>query len=471
MDKVVAVFVAVLAFAVLFVAVTADREMAALFEAFRSQSQLLQAAWTAIVFVPFALLVCAVWLVFMLMRQRRSGEALELRLNGVRKRVKDMIKSQADAEAEVRHLARTDPEDAMSAIQQRLTEAERVVEVQRSRNEATDLESRVDYLRAQQHALKERLAPLLERRRTIEQIFMELDGRQNDLDRTLNEIASGDDAVAIDMSLKKMMEFVARSHGRCDDFDRTAKIMAALKQDYVELAQRISPFAAAEGGVASKLRELHEKREQLAADLDSLLQTPEGTLAARAQKFADDRKMLGQRLAEIEESFLRLSTLGKEIADLFVGFGRALDILAIETRGEGEAAVDARVNELTRFILATQAHLDDIDRRLLTFGQLRTKLGDLQTRLAPLDAEDSGIIGLIEEVREVRDMLTAKIRRLEESEDGSLADRVKKFGETRPELEERVSTLTDQFIKLATIREDIAGLFDKLSAAVSASAG
>jgi hypothetical protein len=31
------------------------------------------------------------------------------------------------------------------------------------------------------------------------------------------------------------------------------------------------------------------------------------------------------------------------------------------------------------------------------------------------------------------------------------------------ELEERVTTVTEQFSKLATIRSDIAGLFDKLS--------
>ena len=37
-------------------------------------------------------------------------------------------------------------------------------------------------------------------------------------------------------------------------------------------------------------------------------------------------------------------------------------------------------------------------------------------------------------------------------------------------MEERVALLNDQFLKLAAIREDIAGLFQKLSSAVSASA-
>jgi hypothetical protein len=40
---------------------------------------------------------------------------------------------------------------------------------------------------------------------------------------------------------------------------------------------------------------------------------------------------------------------------------------------------------------------------------------------------------------------------------------VKNFVKTKQELEKRVSGVTDNFSKLATIRKDIAGLFDKLS--------
>ena len=76
---------------------------------------------------------------------------------------------------------------------------------------------------------------------------------------------------------------------------------------------------------------------------------------------------------------------------------------------------------------------------------------------------------LVDELRDSRDRLFAKIRQIEEDDDGNLAERVKKFSDTKRELEERVSTLTEQFSKLATIRKDIAGLFDKLSGAVNAS--
>ena len=62
-----------------------------------------------------------------------------------------------------------------------------------------------------------------------------------------------------------------------------------------------------------------------------------------------------------------------------------------------------------------------------------------------------------------------RIRRIEEGADGCLAVRVQKFAETKRELEQRVSSLGEHFVKLATIRKDIAGLFEKLSGAVNAS--
>jgi uncharacterized coiled-coil DUF342 family protein len=470
MGKVVGIFIALLVLAVGFVLLTEGRETAVLFDAFRSQSFLLQAAWIVIVVVPLALLFCAVWLSYMLMQQSRAAQALGLRLDGVRDGVKELVKTQVDAEAAVHHLARTDPEDAMGAMQQRLTEAERFAQIQQGRNEASDLQSRVDYIRAQQQALKERLAPMLEKRRSIEQLFMELDGRQNDLDRTLDEIASGDDAVALDIGLKSMVEFVKRSHGRCDEVERAAGIITGLKEDYADLRARLAPFAAAEGGLTSRVSELRAAREALTADIDSLQHTPDGPLAERVQKFTDDRKALDGRLAQLNEEFSQLATLRKEISGLFTGFNHALDVLAIDRRGDTPGDVEARTEDLKTYISATQAHIDDIERRLVVFGHLKTRLGDVQARLVPLESQRSGVVSVIEELGDIRDKLTARIRRMEESDDGDLTERVRRFTESKRELEERVTMLNEQFLKLAAIRKDIAGLFERLSSAVSASA-
>jgi chromosome segregation ATPase len=461
-----ALFVLALAFLVL----AEGREAGEMLNAFRSQSLVSKLAWAVIVLVPLILVPAAVWLGETLVRQRQAAHALELRLDGVRQGVKTLVKSQVEAEAAVHHLARTDPEDAMSAMKQRLTEAERFAQIQTGRNEIGDLSSRVEEIRAQQQALQARLAPVLEKRRSIDQLFTELDSRQNDIEHTLAEISGGNDAVALDISLKKMMEFVRQSHERCDDIERASKVIAGLHEDFAELQTRLAPFAAPDDGIVKRVKELSATRDRLAQDVGSLEQTPQGTLAARVQKFAEDRNLLDDRLSQLDAQFSKLATLRGDIASLSTHFDHALDALADPKVEVGAADIDARIEELVTFIEATQAHLDEIERRAGAFGQLKTKLGELQSRLLPLEADQGGVVTLIEELRQIRDRLFAKIRQIDEDEDGGLAERVKKFSETKRELEERVSSLTEQFSKLATIRRDIAGLFDKLSGAVNASA-
>ena len=469
MGKFVGVSVVLFVLAVGFVVLTQGPEMAALIDAFRSEPLLHQIAWAVIVLVPLVMLPFAVWLCDTLVRQRKAAKALELRLDGVRQGVKELTKSQVDVEGSVHHLARTDPEDAIDALQRRLTEAERFTQVQQSRHETGDLKSRVDAIRAQQQALQERLAPVLDTRRSIEQLFAELDSRQHDIERALAEIASGDDAVALDIRLKNLMEFVRQSHVRCDQIEQASKTIASLKEGFAELRVRLAPFAAAEDGVTSRVRELSEARDRLAADIDSLQLTPEGALTDRVHRLANDKKKLDDDMSQLKVQFYKLATLRKDVAGLFAEFDRALNMLSIAKSEDGAADIDARVDELSQFIEQTQAQFDDIERRVVVFGQLRTRLGELESRLVPLESDEIGVVKLIEQLQDIRERLVMKIRRIEGGQEGDLAARVKLFAEAKRELEERVSSLSDQFTKLATIRKDIAGLFDKLSNAVSAS--
>jgi seryl-tRNA synthetase len=460
-----ALFVLALAFLIL----AEGHEASAVLDAFASQTFVAKLAWIVVVLVPLILVPAAVWLGETLMRQRQAGQALELRLDGVRQGVKALVKSQVETAVAVSHLARTDPEDAMDALNKRLTEAERVAQVQKGRNQLGDLSSRVEEIRTQQQSLQKRLAPVLEKRRAIEQLFAELDSRQIDIDHTLAEIASGDDAVALDVNLKKMTEFVKQSHDRCDAIERASKTLAGLQEDYTALHGRLAPHLAAEDGVVTRLKELNVSRDQLADEIGAIEQTQQGPLADRVQKLSDDKKALDERLSQLNTQFNKLGSLRKDAEGLFANFDRALDMLSDKAKEEEEADIDARVAELGTFIETTQAHLTEIERRAVAFTQLKSRLGDLQSQLAPLEAEGSGVVRLVDELRDSRDRLFAKIRQIEEDDDGNLAERVKKFSDTKRELEDRVSTLTEQFSKLATIRKDIAGLFDKLSGAVNAS--
>jgi chromosome segregation ATPase len=352
------------------------------------------------------------------------------------------------------------------------------------------LADRVEAVRVQQQALQARLTPVLEKRRSIEQIFTELEGRQSDIERSLAEVAGGGDAVALDIGLKTMTDFVRQSHERCDDIERAAKVVAGLKEDYAGLQARLTPFAAPEDGVVRRVKELSAIRDRLAEEIGALEQTPQGPLAERLQKFAGNKQQLDDRLSQLGVQFTKLASLRGDLADLFANFHRALDVLSGTTESSGGAPIgftrgrgasrsspdraaardiDGRVAELAAFIAATQSQLDEIEARAAAFAEMKTKLGELQARLSPLDAANGGVASLIEDLKDVRDRLLAKIGEIEQDEDGGLAERVQKFAETKRELEKRVSSLTEQFSKLAMVRNDITGLFEKLSSAVNAS--
>jgi predicted nucleic acid-binding Zn-ribbon protein len=471
MGKLVIICVALFVLAAGLVILTQAQDVVALYDAFRTEPLLDKVVWAIVLLVPLVLLPSSVLLWDMLVRQRKAAQALELRMGGVRQSAQDMLRSQADLEGVMNHLARTDPEDAIGAVQQRLVEAERVAQVQQGRNDMLDLQSRVDYLRHQQQALRERLTPVLDKRRSIEQLFAELDSRQSDIDRALAEIASGDDAVALDASLKTLTDFIKRSQGRCDDIERASKTLIALKEDYAALESRLVPFTAAEGGVRSRVRELTDVQARLAASVDALQQTPDGPLAERVQKFAGDDKKLDEGITHIGAQFSQLASLRENVVRLFANLNGALDALSAAKMGEGADGVDARINELKHFIDDTQGRVDDIERRMVVFNQLRTRLAELQTKFVPLESEQSGVVSLLGELRLLRDGLIWKIKSIEESDEGDLAERVKRFSEAKRELEERVTMLSEQCFRLAAIRKDIAGLFDKLSSAVSSSAG
>ena len=168
MGKFVGVSVVLFVLAVVFVGLTQGSEMAAIFGAFGALPWLQKIAWAVIVLVPLVMLPFAVWLWDRLVRQQQTGTALQQRLDGVRASVKEATKAQLDSEADVQRLTRSDPEDAIAALQRRVGEAERFAHIQQSRNAIADLDSRVATIRTQQQTLKERLAPVLDTRRSIE---------------------------------------------------------------------------------------------------------------------------------------------------------------------------------------------------------------------------------------------------------------------------------------------------------------
>jgi chromosome segregation ATPase len=445
MGRFVGVSVALFVLAVGFVVVAQGSEMAGLVAAFRSEPLLQKIAWAVIVLVPLLMLPFAVWLWDRLLRQRQAAAALEGRLDGVRRDINDLAKVQASAEGDVQHLTRTDPEDSVAALQQRVTEADRFAQIQQSRHEMNGLESRVAALR--------------------------------------------DHGTALDIRLKNLSEFLRQGGARCDQIEQASNTIATLNDASTALRTRLAPLMATEDGVASRVRQLSGDRDVLAANLESLERTPEGPLADRVQKLVDDKKKLDDGILHLSLQFSTLGSLRRDVATLFAALDRTLDALAISSNGVGAngasisrmgtngaganwsdaAAIDARVDELSQFVKKTEGQFGDIESRVVVFGELKKRLDDIQSRLLPLESAESGVVKLVGELRSLRDDLVVRIRNVEGGQEGDLATRVKTFSESKTELEDRIASLADQFTKLATIRKDIAGLFDKLSTAVNTS--
>ena len=129
-----------------------------------------------------------------------------------------------------------------------------------------------------------------------------------------------------------MMDFVRQGHERCDDIERASQAITGLQEDYGALKTRLAPFAASRDGIVSRVKELSAARDQLAQEIGSLEQTPQGLLTARVQKFTDEKKVLDDRLSSLDAEFAKLTTLRHDLTALFERFDRALNVSGARRR-------------------------------------------------------------------------------------------------------------------------------------------
>jgi chromosome segregation ATPase len=465
----VAVCTVVIVGAAGFVLITFGGSADPLLTAFRSMPDPQKAAWGALAVAFVAMMPAAIWLSDKLVKQRKATKALEMRLDGVRQDVSGRDKAQADAESKVNYLVRTDPEDRIAGLQHRITEADRYAQMQHSRSEVGDLQARVDAIHSQQDILKERLDTALDRRREVETLFTDLDRRQSDIERAIADIEAGYDATDIEVHLRKLAEFIKATHARFDIVEQAKTTLLDQKGAFGALKTRLAPLEDEHSGVRGLIRELHEFAAALSSSIDGLEQSHEGSLRQRLTTFAERKNELAQRVAGLDEQLLSLAGIRKDIYALFANVARALNSLSQIEGDESGGNIDERLGEVSAFINATQLRFDEVERALGVLAQLKEGFGGLQARLVPLEAEDSGVKHVLDNLRDIRDQLARRIDGLERDDECALVERVKKFDDNKKELEDRVASLNEQFSRLASIRKDIGGLLAKLSGTISAS--
>jgi hypothetical protein len=304
---------ALLALAVAFEVYSSEYPPTALIGLVQSQPLLQKLAWAVIIVTPFGLLAGALWESARLDQQRKANEVWETRFRGVRKAADELDDAQKDIDRATSNLERSDPEDALSALQRRLLEAERTTHLQQSRNEKEGLLARIEMARQQQQVLREKLGETIEKRRLIEPLFIELQSSQDVLEKGLTGLKADD----LNDRLQALMQSTERMKSRCEEIERMLATFVQLKGELDALKNRLAPLDDKQSGVKSLVNALHDIRDQLTSTIERLDHDGDATLAERAAKFAESRQAFDERVAGLIDQFAKLDGVNKDIRGLF----------------------------------------------------------------------------------------------------------------------------------------------------------
>jgi chaperonin cofactor prefoldin len=304
---------ALLALAVAFEVYSSDYSAVALIELVQSQPLLQKLAWALIIVAPFGLLAGALWESARLDQQRKANAVWETRFRGARKSADELDDAQKDVDRATSYLDRSDPEEAMSALQRRLIEAERTTHLQQSRNEKEGLVVRIEMVRRQQQALREKLGETIEKRRLIEPLFIELQNSQDVLEKGLTGLKPDE----LSDRLQTLMQSTERMKSRCDEIERMMSAFQQLKGELDALGTRLAPLEDKQSGVRSVVDALHEIRDRFTLSIERLDRDGDATLAERTARFAEDKQTFDVRIAGLLEQFSKLDGINKDMRELF----------------------------------------------------------------------------------------------------------------------------------------------------------
>ena len=305
----------------------------ALVKVFLSQPTPQKIAWVVGAAASLLLIGLALWQSGMLLKQRKVTETLEHRLRGVGQIIHRLEEAQSDADVATNYLLRTDPEDAISALSERLAPAEEAVQSQHLRNEAGDLQARMEEVRDRQQALKVNLGATIERRQAIERFFSDLASRQRDIEATLSVTERDKNGDTLEDRIRALTEFVTLTTSRFEEVERSMQTVLRLKGEFDAFQSRLAPLKDSQTGVKTLLHELRHESAQLTATIDTLDRDEESTLSERVKKISETKREFSQRVASLVEQFAILDTNHRDINALLAKLNTEL-----KARGPSGAA-------------------------------------------------------------------------------------------------------------------------------------
>jgi chromosome segregation ATPase len=425
-----------------------------------------QIAIGLVALMALSLMASAIWQSRRLARQEKYFRSLHGGLTGSQKAVVLADGAQKDFDAAVSHLVGSDPEEAISALQKQLTETEQRAAQQRGRNQAVDMQERLDDIRRRQQALREQIGEVAEKRRVIEPVFEELRDRQRQLERSLDKIETDDQNNNLAERMKELDQNVALIHARHKALQDSFTTLHRFKEEMTKAKADLGPLQAPEAGIRALLAELHTHRDRLTKAIEELESSEGERLSARVEALDSAKRDAEQRIIRLEGSHAILDTIRRDFIDL----KKRQDDLAlafeeVETDSGGRSLAD-RLSGLDEFSAQTRVRLRILQESLTTLGRYRKDLANSQAEMAPLQAPEEGVNALIKELNDRRAQLMTTLDELEFSGGEKLGARVEALADSKRETEQRIAQVREYFAKLDAIRNDIAGTFTNINNAL-----
>jgi chromosome segregation ATPase len=425
-----------------------------------------QIAIGLVALMALSLMASAIWQSRRLARQEKYFRSLHGGLTGSQKAIVLADGAQKDFDAAVSHLVGSDPEEAISALQKQLTETEQRAAQQRGRNQAVDMQERLDDVRRRQQALREQIGEVAEKRRVIEPVFEELRDRQRQLERSLDKIETDDQNNNLAERMKELDQNVALIHARHKALQDSFTALHRFKEEMTKAKADLGPLQAPEAGIRALLAELHTYRDRLTKAIEELESSEGERLSARVEALDNAKRDAEQRIIRLEGSHAILDTIRRDFIDL----KKRQDDLAlafeeVETDSGGRSLAD-RLSGLDEFSAQTRVRLRILQESLTTLGRYRKDLANSQAEMAPLQAPEEGVNALIVELNNRRAQLMTTLDELEFSGGEKLGARVEALADSKRETEQRIAQVREYFAKLDAIRNDIAGTFTNINNAL-----
>jgi len=400
-------------------------------------------------------------------RQERYVRSLHGGIAGARGAMTLVAASQKDFDAAIQHLGTNDPEDALAAIQKQLTESEAKVALQRGRNDAVDMQERLDNVRRRQQALREQIGEVAEKRRSIEPVFEELRDRQRQLARSLDKVETDDNNNNIVDLLKGFDQKTEPIQARHQALQDSFALLGRLKEAITKSQGDLMALQAPGNGVKALLGEVQVARDHLVKAMEALETTSEGeAFAARVATLDSGKKDAELRIARLEGSFAVLDTIRRDLAELKKRQeDLAADFAEVETDADGKS-LNERLGDIDKFSAQTRGRLRALQEVLTTFNRYRKDLIHSQNELSPLRAPGEGVHALIEELNARHVELISALDEVETSGNQSLGSRVTGLADSKRAAEQRIAQVNQHFSQLEVIRDQIAGAFAELDSAL-----